>query len=114
LSVLSLPAAIERLAETVRQSDGLPPVDFTITRTVSGEPLVIVESLDNGYDWANHLRIAPLLLNTTSGEVQFRGRVNGVQWAVVILPDQPVPYSLVDWDGPAHQTQLVPVVSQDA
>jgi hypothetical protein len=110
-AVLSLPAAIERFAETVRQSDGLPFVDFTITKTaVSGEPLVIVESLDHGYDWANFLRINLLQLNIPKGEVEFRGYVNGVLWSVLVLPDEPVPFIPVDWDGPAHQTQLVPVV----
>ena len=108
---LSLPAAIERLSQTVGLAHGLPEVDFVVTRTVSGEPLVIIESLVSGFDWANFLRLSPLVLNTVSGEIQFRGRVNGVQWAIVILPDQPVPYSLVDWDGPAHQTQLLPVVA---
>lgn len=113
-AVLSLPAAIERLAETVAQADGLPQVDFTITRTVKGEPLIIVESLDNGLDWANFLRLPLLQLNTLKGEIEFRGPINGVLWSIMILPDEPVPFIPVDWDGPAHQTQLVPVVSQDA
>lgn len=108
--VLSLSAAIERLSETVAQADGLPQVDFRITCTVKGEPLIIVESLDNGYDWANHLNLRALQINTLKGEVEFRGHINGVLWSILVLPDEPVPYIPVDWDGPAHQTQLVPVV----
>jgi hypothetical protein len=108
--VLSLPAALERLSETVAQADRLPQVDFTITRTVEGEPLIIVESLDNGYDWANHLNLRALQINTLKGEVEFRGHINGVLWSILVLPDEPVPYIPTDWDSPAHQTQLVPMV----
>lgn len=107
---LPLPAALARLAETFSQADGLPPIDLTVTTNAAGEPLVIVETLD-AYEWANFLRLYPLP-NTVTGEVQFRGVINGVQWAVMYLPQRPVPYTLVDWNSPAQATQMVPVVTQ--
>ena len=108
--VLSKPAAMRLLAETLEQADGLPPIDLIVTTNPAGEPIVIVETLD-AYEWANHLRLYPLP-NTVTGEVQFRGVINGVQWAVMYLPQRPVPYTLVDWNSPTQVTQMVPVVNR--
>lgn len=111
---LSMSAALERIAQTVGQADGLPLPVFKVTQTVHGEPLVIIDSLDDSYAWANHLRLPLLENNTLNGEKTWRGRVNGVLWSCMCLRDEPIPYIPVNWDGPAHQTQLVPVVDRAA
>lgn len=108
--IASMPAALDQLAETLRQADGLPELsEFWITFDAHGEPLVIAETLD-AYSWANHLHLYPLP-NTATGEVQFRGRANGLTWSFLYIPGRADQVDPSDWDGLVHRTQAFQAVS---
>lgn len=111
-----LPAALERAALTIRQCDGLPPL-MTVQATLhrrTGEPIIIVDPMVplGAYQWGNHLRLSPLP-DVQTGEVEFRGRVNGVLWSVLYQPDSPI--DLIPTDlarGAVYRTQALPVVAE--
>lgn len=101
--VLSRAAAMARIAETLAQADGLPPIDVMVAQHVEGDPVVIVESLD-AYEWGHFLHL-DWVADTQTGEVEFTGIVNGVRWSVLYLPrsvQRPV-----DWSSPIHHTQVI-------
>ena len=107
------PIALELVAETLRQADGLPPIELKFTTTIDGEPLVLVETLD-AIEWAHHLHLRPEYVDTSPnsrGEARYGGLVNGVRWAVMYCPDQPIGYVPTDWTGPVHATQAFPAVA---
>lgn len=100
---LSKSTALKRISETISQADGLPPIDFAITRHVNGYLIVIVETLD-AYEWANFLHL-DWIADTGTGEVEFTGVVNGVHWSIFYLP-RTMPKA-TNWASPIHHTQVI-------
>lgn len=96
-------SALEQVAQTIGQADGLPAIEFTMTRHVDGYPLVLVETLD-AYDWANHLHL-DWVADTKTGEVEFSGVVDGVHWSILYLPR--TTQRATDWASPIHHTQVI-------
>lgn len=110
--IATLPAALDRLAETLRQADGLPELsDVHVVINAHGQPMVIAEPGDviTVYSWANHLDLRPRhQLDTSTGDVEFRGMVNDLLWSLLFFSTRRTP---ANWDGEVHKTQAIqPVV----
>lgn len=76
--IASMPAALDQLAQTLRQADGLPELsEFWITINSHGEPMVIAETLD-AYDWANHLHLPVAEYGDRRSAVPWPGQRSGV------------------------------------
>lgn len=101
--VLSRAATLERVAETLKQFDGLPDMEPSFARHVGGHFVVIFETLD-AYEWAQALHL-DWIADTATGEVEFTGVVNGVSWSIFYLPRTSP--KATNWASPIHRTMVI-------